>query len=440
MMRPLWLLSLSLSLSLTLPACRQSAERRAPRSDGADAGNPKGQVRSSSPGVDRLAAGHDHTCAIFRSGALKCWGRNAHGQLATGDAVNRGDQPDQMGDRLSPIDLGGGGVTALAVAAGAAHTCALLSTRELKCWGANAAGQLGRGSTPPLYTLPSSGIELAGMPAAVTAGAEFTCALLAGGQVTCWGANAAGQLGLGDRRARAVPAPDAVDLGARAVTIAAGARHACALLENGSVKCWGAGGAGQLGGGTFEDEVRPKPVQLGSGTTVKALAAGGDQTCVLLDGGQVRCWGANASGQLGTGDGAGRASPPEAALALGKGRAAAALAVGGAFICALLHDRHVVCWGDNRVHQLGAWLGGPAYGDQPGEIGDALPGVALGDGRTATAVASGRRHACAVLDSGDVRCWGENVHGQLGAGNNTDHSLFLAATTVVDLGATEGLH
>jgi alpha-tubulin suppressor-like RCC1 family protein len=344
-----------------------------------------------------------------------------------------------MGDHLPPIDLAGGGVTALAVAAGAAHTCALLSTRELKCWGANGAGQLGQGNSPPLYTLPSSGIELAAPAAAVAAGAEFTCALLAGGQVACWGANAAGQLGLGDRRARAVPGPDPVDLGAKAVAIAAGAGHACALLENGGVKCWGAGGAGQLGGGTFEDQVRPTPVQLVSSTPVKAVAAGGDQTCVLVDGGQVRCWGANGSGQLGTGDGARHPSPPAAALALGTGRTAASLALGGAFACALLNDGHVKCWGDNRAHQLGSWLGGPAYGDHPGEVGDALPEVALGGGRTARAVAAGRRHACAILDNGDVRCWGDNVHGQLGAGDNTDHSLFLADTTVVDLGGTEGL-
>src|SRR5262249_28234129 len=91
-----------------------------------------------------LAAGDDPTCALLVGGALKCWGRNAAGQLGLGGTSTRGDQVAELGDALPAVDLGAG-ATAIAVAAGAAHTCAVLATGEVTCWGAGDAGQLGQG-------------------------------------------------------------------------------------------------------------------------------------------------------------------------------------------------------------------------------------------------------------------------------------------------------
>src|SRR6185369_7769603 len=99
-----------------------------------------------------LGAGDDHTCAVLDGGALKFWGRNASGQLGVGDRANRGDQPGQMGDALAAVDLGGG--AAVAVASGAAHTCAVSGAGELRCWGAGSAGQLGPGGAASDLLVP----------------------------------------------------------------------------------------------------------------------------------------------------------------------------------------------------------------------------------------------------------------------------------------------
>jgi alpha-tubulin suppressor-like RCC1 family protein len=379
--------------------------------------------------VDAVAVGDDHTCAIL-AGALKCWGRNGAGQLGLGDSVNRGDQPGQMGDALPAVDLGQGGI-AVAVAAGGAHTCAALATGEVKCWGDGGAGQLGLGSNTALFT-PAASIALPGPADAVTAGADFSCARLADGGVICWGGGARGQLGSGDGTGRAAPGA-AVALGAKAVELAAGDRHACALLEDHQIACWGANQRGQLGLDDRQDRFGPTRVPLGAKRAL-AVSARVDSTCVLLDGHGITCWGANERGQLGLGDAEDRAAPPAAAIDLGTARNASALALGGAFACALLDTQQAKCWGDNTSHQLGAPLRAPAYGDDANETGDFLAAAVQGGGRTVRAIAAGRAHVCAILDTNDVRCWGDNRYGQLGVGDADAHSLFLNPPGVVDLG------
>jgi alpha-tubulin suppressor-like RCC1 family protein len=377
--------------------------------------------------VRALAAGDDHTCAILDGGALKCWGRNSDGQLGVGDVAGRGDRAATMGDDLPELALGG---PAIAVAAGAAHTCAVTGDGAVRCWGAGAAGQLGRGSPAGALVPPSTPVETAAATA-VVAGSDFSCALLEDGQATCWGAGARGQLGAGDTADRAAPA-GAISFGAKATALAAGRRHACALLAGGGIACWGANDSGQLGLGDTRDRTQPSLLDAKPGRAL-ALAAGGDTTCALLDGGAVGCWGANDSGQLGLGDAATRSTSADT-VALGSGRSASALAAGGAFACALLDTSQAKCWGDNHAKQLGAPITGPAYGDGPNETGDFLPEVAQGGGRSARAVAAGRAHACVILDTGDVRCWGDNGYGQLGIGDSETHTALFHPSGVVDLG------
>jgi alpha-tubulin suppressor-like RCC1 family protein len=379
--------------------------------------------------VVALAAGDDHTCAILDGGALKCWGRNDAGQLGLGDVTNHGDRSGQMGDGLAEVALG---ARSVAVAAGAAHTCAVTDGGAIRCWGAGDAGQLGQGSNAGALVPPAVPVALPGAATAVAAGAAFSCALLAAGTATCWGDGARGQLGTGDLVDRAAPG-GLVSFGAKAIALAAGARHACALLTDGRIACWGANDQGQLGVGDTQDRTRPEVVEMGG---VRAVAAGGDTTCVLLDGGAARCWGANDRGQLGLGDATARAMPPVGGVTLGSGRSASALTVGGAFVCSLLDTAQAKCWGDNGSMQLGAPITGPAYGDGPNETGDFLPEAAQGGGRALRAIVAGRAHACAVLDTNDVRCWGDNAYGQLGAGDGDAHSALLHPTSVVDLGGS----
>src|SRR5690606_35672668 len=158
-------------------------------------------------------------------------------------------------------------------------------------------------------------------------------------------------------------------------------------------------------------------VPLGSGRTATALTAGEGHTCALLDTGRVKCWGDNVNGQLGLGDTNDRGGAPGEmggnlpAVALGTGRTATAITAGYRHTCALLDDGSVKCWGWN-----GGWLGpedGLDRGGGPNEMGDQLPAVDLGAGRTATAVSAGERHTCALLDDASVKCWGGNTYGQL---------------------------
>lgn len=275
-------------------------------------------------------------------------------------------------------------------------------------------------------------------PLGVVAGARHSCALLAGGVVKCWGDAASGQLGLGnitrigDNAGEMGAVLAAVDLGIgrTATKITAGAFHTCALLDDATVKCWGSGAMGALGSGSTAlvgdgpDEMGDllAPVSLGTGRTAVDIDAGTNHTCAVLDTGVVKCWGSNSFGQLGLGDtvtrgtAGGQMGDALPAVELGTGRTATAVVAGNDHTCALLDDATVKCWGGNASGQLG--LGDSTRrGDNAGEMGDALMPVNLGSGRTAFGVEVGSSFSCALLDNLAVKCWGVNSSGQLGIGN-----------------------
>ncbi len=289
----------------------------------------------------------------------------------------------------------------------------------------------------------ADGNEATGAPVAarsLTAGGAHACELSAGGVVRCWGFNGTGQLGLGDTLTRGdgpnemggnLPAVD-LGTGRTATAVSAGAGHTCAVLDDGSVKCWGINSSGQLGigdtapRGDGPDEMGDSltGASLGAGRTATAVSSGSSHTCALLDDGAVKCWGLNNAGQLGLGNTSARGDGPNEmgddlpAVNLGTGRTATAISAGDRYTCALLDDASVKCWGLNSAGQLG--LGDTASrGDQAGELGDSLSAVSLGTGRTATAISAGAEHVCAVLDNASVKCWGFNGSGQLGAGDTS---------------------
>ncbi len=202
--------------------------------------------------------------------------------------------------------------------------------------------------------------------------------------------------------------------------VALGEAHSCAVLEDGSARCWGlsAVGVGQLAQGstplTIGDTPGEAPVAISIGAErATAVAVGDGHSCALLDGGAVRCWGSNG-GVLGQGTTAAVGDQPgEVPVSLPLPRPARALATGATFTCVLLVDQEVRCLGRGNNGELAQ--GNPqTIGDNVGE--EALP-VNLGAGRSVSAIAAGERHACAILDDGSVRCWGRNAFGQLGQGN-----------------------
>lgn len=250
--------------------------------------------------------------------------------------------------------------------------------------------------------------------AQVVAGERHSCVLFQDGRVRCWGDSFWGQLGYGNTEQVGddEPPSDAgdVQLGGRAVQIAAGASHVCALLEDGDVRCWGNGSEGRLGQGDEEnigdDELpvdRP-PVALGEPPL--QIAAGGSHSCALLAGGRVHCWGGNELGQLGNGDSE-SIGDDEAVSAGGEvdlGGVATEVSLGQMNGCAILETGHARCWGilDFRNVTPEAAIRSPAEaGDLP------LPG-------SIEQVSLGGYSTCALLRGGAVRCWGEQSAGELG--------------------------
>ena len=395
-----------------------------------------------------ISVGGGQACALSFDGILKCWGIG--GSLGLGDYISRGDLPNQMGDNLPAVDLGTGRTASL-VTAGEA-SCALLDNGTVKCWGLNNSGQLGLGDTTDRGDQPGEmgdnlpAVDLGTGRTAMTiiAGPSGAmCAVLDNGTLKCWGWNLYGQLGLGDTTNRGDQPGEmgdnlpAVDLGtgrtARAVSV--GYRSACALLDDGTVKCWGENDLGELGlGDTTNRGDQPGQmgdnlpvVDLGTGRTARAITVGDYHACALLDDGTVKCWGWNSDdGTLGLGDTINHGDQPGEmgdslpTVDLGTGRTARALSAGVYQTCALLDNGTVKCWGYSTYHGALGLGDTDDRGDLPGQMGDNLPAVDLGTGRTARAVATRGYSACALLDDGTVKCWGANDVGELGLGDTVD--------------------
>jgi cysteine-rich repeat protein len=386
-------------------------------------------LESCQPAPRNVCGGEDFSCAVFADGRIKCWGANYSDQLGTEETSSTGDEIGEMGAALPVTDLGGS--RAIDVVVGLQHTCALLENHSVRCWGSNDYAQLGLGAVD---------LGTGETAIAISAGNAHTCALLESGAVKCWGYNEFGWLGLGDMMDRGTnpeqmgDALPAVDLGAgeKVIAISAGQSHTCALLASGAVKCWGSNEIGQLGLGDVMDRGKTPgemgdalpAVDLGTGTIAVAISAGSSRTCAVLQGGAMKCWGFNVDGVLGLGDVFYRGDEPGEmgdalpAVDLGTGKTAVAASVGGWHTCALLGGGQVKCWGNNEIGNLG--LGDTSSrGGMPGEMGDALPAVDLGTGNTAIAVATRLfgRHTCAILHDKSVKCWGYNEYGQLGLGD-----------------------
>ena len=344
-----------------------------------------------------VAAGYNFSCALHAGGTVKCWGGNADGQLGNGTTL----------DSTMPTPVAG--LTgAIAITAGDSHACALLSGGTVRCWGLDQSGQLGDGVPipGPLQTTPVTVAGLVGA-IAISAGSDFTCALLSGGTVECWGDNSVGGLGDGTTVGSSSPVPVAGVAGA--TSIGAGYYSACAALASGAAACWGDNSQGELGTPACPNDTNstqwcPQPRTFVPGFTgTVGVAAANFGSCAWSDR-SVDCWGLNIGGYLGNGGGAAATTwgpdPPGAVTGLSD---ASFVTMGQFHACALTGAGDVECWGQNHSGQMGNGPGSDAY----------TP-VAGGGLASATAVAAGGDHTCAVVAGQTIWCWGSDANGELG--------------------------
>ncbi|GAB4561388.1 MAG: hypothetical protein Tsb0020_08840 [Haliangiales bacterium] len=365
--------------------------------------------RSSCVMRAHIAAGSAHTCAVREGGVVHCWGSSSYGQLGV-----RTDEPigdDERPEAIGPVALG---APAIEVVAGEEHTCALLASGAVRCWGRGDLGQLGVVTQQAL--VPATAVELGAPAVQIAAGAYHTCALLDSGEMRCWGQNASGQLGVDHRNNVSQPALESTVLLASGVTqVSAGGAHTCALLDSGAVQCWGTNGRGQLGLGYSEEVAEPGMPAIGSpidfmGQAVN-ISAGSSHSCAVLTTGAVRCWGRNEEGELGYGHRAPIGDDEGVLVDVPLRGAVAQVAAGARHTCAVLSGGGLRCWGENRDGRLGLGHTDTIGDDEPV---DDLEDVKLGG--AVAQVALGGAHTCALLTTGAVRCWGQNGSGQLGLG------------------------
>jgi alpha-tubulin suppressor-like RCC1 family protein len=341
--------------------------------------------------IQAIAIGSAHACALRRDGAqggtVRCQGAGWSGQLGNGTTL----------DTAVPAEVTG--ITnALAIAAGDNHTCALLMDGTIECWGAGDRGQLGDGrsqsSAVPVATARIQGAI------AISAGGNRTCALLASGEVDCWGDG--------------TPTPTKVEGADGAIAITVGATHACAALGDGSVACWGANVSGQLGSGKADAAAHPTAELVGNLEGVRTIAAGARHTCAVNGDGAAYCWGANGDGQLGSGK---TDAKPHGPIPVGDGgtvlTGVAGIAAGATHTCALMVGGTVRCWGSGAAGQLGAGASGTASGQSGfvarGVVAKPVPGV-----QGATAITAAANRTCATIGAAAdaegpvIRCWGDD--------------------------------
>jgi hypothetical protein len=354
-----------------------------------------------------IAGGTSHTCVVDLNADVWCWGGNAQGQLGDGTRTAS----------ARPIQVEGI-ANVVAIAAGGDHSCALQNDGAIFCWGAGLQGQLGQGRLADSLE-PVAVERLPGPAIGLAAGRTHTCALINDGSVRCWGSNAQGQLGRATSGAGSVQqslVPLLIPgLPVGTVALGAGADHTCAARSVGAPRCWGANAQGQAGNGTTDAVSTVALVQgIPGNVNVLAVSGGVSHSCALTDDGDLFCWGSNGSGELG--DGTVSAQPVTAAVKVQRNsdQVFTALGLGNQFSCALREQviqkrGTAVCWGSNANGQLGQDIA-------------AVPGSSVPlDVRTITPFdfisgAAGENHSCVLDDSDVIRCWGVNVDGQLGNG------------------------
>ena len=334
-----------------------------------------------------ITAGGDQGCAITPKERLKCWGDNDYGQLGIGASTD---------DEFKPV-LVPNLENVKKVSTGDDNTCAIVKGGKLKCWGYNDYGTVGDGTTTERRT-PKQVEGLTSGVKSVSVGNYHACALLTNGKVKCWGYNYYGAVGNGTSE-NEFHTPKTVSNIENATHVSAGYYFTCATV-NEKAKCWGSNGDGQLGDATTDDRDKPTQV-MNLDKNVKRVIAGYYHACAIIGDGRLKCWGDNYYGAVGTGSNTNEYETPQQVVGMQSG--VTRVDANEYFTCAVQNEK-AKCWGDNAYNQLGNGDTDPR--DVPAQVSGLTKNV--------VDVNTGAYHACALLKSGAEKCWGYNSNGQVG--------------------------
>lgn len=333
----------------------------------------------------KVSVNYENRCVLTSSGKLKCWGANAYGQVGDGS----------LEDRDFPVNVDAA-TTYADVSVGTRHVCGVTSVGEVKCWGYNTTSQLGDG----LSAHRSTPFVVASGYTSVSAGDDMTCGIK-NGDVYCWGNNSIGQQGIGTTGApRAVPGLT-LDQATDFTEVSVGSSYACAINATKELYCWGNNAAGELGDGTKTN--RTAPVLIGTGfvkvrTQVKPYVS--RSTCALKDDKFIYCWGYNANGQLGDGSTTERLVP----TVVSGGHEYEDVSMGSMHACGKMTGGGLRCWGYNTYN----WntVGGLGNGVYVTNNTSTVPALVVG-GDVFSTVSAGFNATCGVTSVGRLKCWGD---------------------------------
>ena len=345
-----------------------------------------------------MNVGGYHSSAITYDGKLILWGRNRYG--AIGD--------DSTTDRLSPVQIDiGTEVSPKQVDLGDEHSCVITNDNdEMKCFGHNNRGQIGDGTTSNRLTPTTVNFGSNLYATQIGAGIQHTCAILNDNSLKCWGSNAYGQVGDGTSSNHYTPYPVNFGSDVQVRDLSVGGYHSCLITIDNVLMCWGLNTNGQLGDGTKSIRRTPKVIDLDVDEYAVEIGTSNFHTCVITNLEKLKCWGSNSSGQIGDGTQTLRTTPTT--VGLGLDEVPTKVALGEYHTCIILNDGTLECWGNNYYGQLG---------DGTRTRRPTPTTISLGTNLYAVKISAGNQHTCAVLNDGMLRCWGRNQYGEVGVGH-----------------------
>jgi len=356
--------------------------------------------------VAQIEAGERHSCAVLYSGEVQCWGANDRGQL--GASI----EPFESSPTLALAPIVGDPIREVRAVR---HTCVRSEQGNVRCFGANDSGQV-----DPLVPAPATPpTPAAWIPSAnrLGNGVSFSCAA-DGVSMACWGANGSSQITGVD------PGPGPVFSGTGPLSsLEIGGAFGC-LIQSNTLSCWGQNDRGQLAMDPVLAPSLPGPTLMPI-ADVSAVALGRTHTCALTVAGSVACWGRGTEGQIGDGLGIDQivpvtiTLPPEASMPM-------AIEAGDQHTCVIDDAGALWCWGSNASGQL------MLEPDEFGFDGYTLVPVAMDVGAVVVAVTGGVTHTCVLTDDAQVLCWGTNAEGQIGDG--TTNYAFAPRPVAIDCG------